>query len=114
MIQLKQVMDEISIKTRDLNDNLGGKKGVISRIQGQLSFLKLVVSYLETGPSDDFLKQEINRLEARYTKIMEHFPVWTPTQYFEKEKDRLKEFQKINDLPKLKLQMRALRYISQS
>ena len=107
-------MDEISIKTRELNDNLGGKQGVINRLKGQLSFLKLVVAYLESGPSDDFLKQEIDRLEARYLRIMEHYPVWTPTQYFEKEKDRLKEFQKLNDLPKLKLQMRALRYIKQS
>jgi hypothetical protein len=112
MIQIKKVMDELSSKTKELNDNLGGKKGVIRKLQSRILFLKMVVAFLETGPTDEFLKGEIGRLSARYKKIMDLFPAWTPTQYFEKEKDKLREFEKLNDIPKLRMQTRALRYIA--
>jgi len=105
-------MDELSAKTKELNDNLGGKIGVIRKIQSRILFLKMVIAFLESGPTDEFLKSEIERLSARYKKIMDLYPSWTPTQYFEKDKDRLKEFEKLNDIPKLRMQTRALRYIA--
>src|ERR1700761_7841556 len=98
MIQINKVMDELSAKTKELNDNMGGKIGVIRKIQARIAFLKMVIAFLESGPTDEFLKSEIERLSTRYKKIMELFPAWTPTQYFEKEKDKLKEFEKLNDI----------------
>lgn len=54
-------MQEISTLRQDL-DNGGLKPREISSKKDRIELLKTVIIYLESGPTDEFLKKEIDRL----------------------------------------------------
>lgn len=115
MIELSKVIDQISAKRLAL-DETGIKKGQVTKLKGQISFLTIVAHYLRTFPTDEFVNSELNRLNKRVKLIEADFEKWIPNkQYPENTKgDRKKfsDYQKEMGVPKIKLQTRALRFIS--
>ena len=113
MLDINKVTQEISNCLSSM-DNDGLTKGQISKVKNRINFLKIVIRYLESGPSTEFLKKEISRLTNRIQLINDQFADYLPTQYFEKEKDKLKHYLKECGVPKLKIQLKALRFIYNS
>lgn len=113
MLELNKVVDEISRLEKSLSD----RSSELTRAQekkemSKINFLRLVCTYLKTFPSEEFVEAEIKKLNNRRNMINKNFDSWIPTQYFEKEKDKLKEYDKQMGVPKIKAQLRALKFIN--
>jgi hypothetical protein len=111
MITMDKVLDEISAKMLEL-DEVGIETRTVNKVKKRIAFLRTVARYLESDPSDDFLSKEIERLANRINLIHIEFAKYIPTKYFEKDKDRLKYYLDENDVPRLRLQLSALRFIA--
>jgi len=68
--------------------------------------------YLESDPSNDFVLKEIQRVNGRIQKLYDGFAHWEPGQTFDNDRKKLAFYLKECDVPKLRLQLRALRFIS--
>lgn len=75
----------------------------------RLQFLNHIVLYLESNPDEIFLNREIGRLENRVKLIYDQFP--DVGGWMEADKDRRREYEKINDIPKIRRQLRVLRFL---
>lgn len=104
-------MQEISTLRQEL-DNGGLKPRQISAKKDRIELLKMVISYLESGPADDFLKKEIERLINKINLIHADFEKWVPSKYYVKDKDKLNDYLKMQGIPKIRTQLSALRYIA--
>lgn len=91
MIEAKNITNEISALSLHLDNNAGDMN--------------------KSDPSEQFISDEIKRLNKRRQIINDSFLAWIPSKYFEKEKDKLKYYEKENDVPKLKIQIKALIFI---
>lgn len=92
-------------------DNADLKKAQVTKIKSRIEFLKMSIAYLEQGNREEYLQEKLDKIENRITLINQSFQDWVPTKYFEKDKDKLKEFQKEMGIPRLKLQRRALLFL---
>lgn len=112
MITISKLTEELSKKMLQLeNDGSGMKKMDRTKIANRITFLRTTISYLEQDNREVFLESELERLNTRIQLINDDYSDWIPTRYFEKEKDKLKEYLKVTGVPKLKNQVRALRFI---
>lgn len=111
MIDINKVVAEISSKRLQL-DGDGLKKGQITKLKGQISFLTTVAQYLRTLPTEEFIKAELSRLKKRIKLIEADFEKWIPNKQYPNDRKKFSEYQKTMDVPKIKLQMRALVFIS--
>jgi hypothetical protein len=75
----------------------------------RLEFLNHIELYLEQNPDELYLGREIGRIENRLKLIYDQFP--DVGGWMEADKDRRKEYEKINDIPHLKRQLRVLRFL---
>lgn len=79
----------------------------------QLARANEIKMYLETNPNAEFLNKEENRLQARYWAIMELRP--EPAKGTDEKnpefKKILKHWEDENGIPKLKQQLKAIKYI---
>lgn len=112
MIDIKKVVKEIS----DLSYRLENESDELRRtekikINKKIQFLRHVMAYLNTFPSEDFIFSEITRLNNRRKLINDQYEAWIPSRYFEKENEKLKEYAKENGIPKLKIQLKSLKFI---
>src|ERR1700721_1062937 len=110
MIEINKVTGEISALRRDLY-RAAATKYEKNKIKKKIQFLTTIVRYLETFPSEEFIKTEISRLNKRVSMVKDQFKDYVRSKYFEKEKDKLKAYLKECGVPKLKLQLKALRFI---
>lgn len=115
MRTLLDVKQEIAGIVSELGHNEGGwsNNGLTPRQESsrrnRLEFLNHIVLYLESNPEEIFIGREIGRIENRMKLIYDQFPDIGGWQ--NADKDRRKEYEKINDIPKLKKQLKVLRFI---
>jgi hypothetical protein len=68
MKKITEINDEIKQVLAEMEYS---EKAVLARLKNKLSYLKICKAYLESNPSEDFLKKEVGRIENRVNKIME-------------------------------------------
>lgn len=110
MININKVVEELSRKRQEL-DNLTTTKGS-TRLKGQINFLTTVAHYLRSFPSEEFIHSEMGRIKNRILLFNDQYEKWIPNRLFKDEKEKFSEYLKEMGVPKLKLQLRALRYIA--
>ena len=82
-------------------------KRQISRNRNRVAFLNHISMYLENNPDELYLGREIGRIENRMKLIYDQYPgEWSLV-----DKDTKKKYEQENDIPKLRLQLRVLRFI---
>lgn len=112
MVEINKVVDEISRLSDNLSrDSHKMKRSEEKRELKKINFLRHVASYLNSFPSEEFIGSEIKRLENRESLINKQFECWTPTKYFVTEKEKIKEYRKEMGVPKIKIQLKALKFI---
>lgn len=112
MVEINKVVDEISRLSANLSrDSHRMKRSEEKRELKKINFLRHIASYLNQFPSEQFIGSEIKRLENRRALINKQFESWIPSKFFEKEKDKLKEYEKEMGIPKIRMQLRALKFI---
>lgn len=112
MVEINKVVDEISRLSDNLSrDSHKMKRSEEKRELTKINFLRHVASYLNSFPSEEFIDSEIKRLEDREALINKQYPVWIPSKYFATDKEKLKEYKKEMGVPKIKVQLRALKFI---
>lgn len=112
MITINKLTAEIAAKSKQLDDDgFRMKKTEKTKIVNRISFLRQTITYLEQDNREDFLKQELDRLQKRKDLIQKDFVNWIPNKFFEKEKHKLKEYEKEMDIPKIDRQIKALKFI---
>lgn len=79
----------------------------------RVAFLNICIAYLKEYPAKEFIEKEINRLENRLLLIDQNYEpaFWKTEMTFLSDKSKFKDYQKDNGVPKLKEQIRALRFI---
>lgn len=114
MIDINKVVAELSAKRLEF-DSLKTTKGA-TRLKGQISFLHTACQYLKTFPNEEFVKSQLGRLNKRLKLIEADFEKWIPNKQYPEDlkgdRKKFADYQKEMDVPKVKLQIRALRYIS--
>lgn len=112
MITINKLTEEVST-LRLLLDNDGQKMKKMERTKtaNRITFLMTTITYLEQDNREEFLLKELERLNKRSQLIHDGYSDWVPNKYFVKEKDKLAEYLKMMDIPKLKTQIKALRFI---
>lgn len=105
MITLKQVQTEIAELMAE--DDWTAKK------KGRLSFLKLVVKYLETSPSEEFIMCDKRRIDRELEVINSRFDAWVShnNQKGKTLQEQQKAFKKEYDIVHKKAQVKALSFI---
>jgi hypothetical protein len=105
MRRLEEVNEEIS-KLLETNRR-ETKRTVLSRILKRLEFLKLIKNYLTENPTEEFVSKEIARIENRINALMALFDA----KAYKEPKKAMEKFERDNGIPKLREQLRALRFI---
>lgn len=112
MIEITKIGREISeLSLRLDNESKDMKRTEKNKVNKKIQFLRHVMAYLNSFPSEQFVTSEISRLSKRRQLIADSYSAWIPSKYFEKDKDKLKEYEKENGIPKLKIQLKALKFI---
>lgn len=109
MRSIKDLEEEIfslrfSLESEKDEDRL--KKG-----KRDLEFKEEIVSYLKSGVTEDFIRSEIDRLSNRLTLIKQGYEYWLPPVKYASEEAKIKAYNKEMGAPKVKTQLKALRYI---
>lgn len=112
MVTINKLTEEVSaLMLRLYNDGLKMKKMERSKITNRITFLRTTITYLEQDNREQFLEAELKRLNNRVQLINNDYEHWIPSKYYVKENEKLKDYLKETGVPKLKLQIRALRFI---
>lgn len=93
-------------------ENTEMKKAAETKLRKRIAYLRTCVLYLETNPSPSFLKDEIEKLETKISLRMINFSIADadikPKTVLSKIK---KEYEKQFDIPKLRDQIKTIRYL---
>lgn len=86
-----------------------------SRYRKRLAYLAIIKNYLTDIPSVDYVRYELKKLNHLLSVVTNRWLEWLAEQQAEIPKITLseakKKFDKEYDIPKMKLQIRALKYI---
>lgn len=111
MRTIKQVNEEIKeiehrLKTEEL------KKSVSTKLRKRIQYLKHCVMYIETNPSPQYMKDEIKKVETKVNLRMAQFVLEGVEAMPKSVVSKLKrEHEKKYEIPKLKEQIKTLKYI---
>lgn len=116
MKTLLDVKTEIA-QVRSMADSEGDEK-ILKKYRKQLQYLSVIKNYLEESPSIDYLSFELKRISAKIAAVEARFKEWLDGCTSDgKELPQLalseakKKFNKDYDVPHLKEQLKALKYI---
>lgn len=104
LIEVKNIISE----QRDVVENSDGPRR--SRAKNKLQLYLVIEAYLQTTPSEDFVRKELKRVENRLRLINEGFvanPEWEP----KRKSAELKQYSRLMNVGQLRDQRRALRII---
>ncbi len=104
MKTLLQINTEISALTESLPTL---KRNQLARAKNRILLLKDILRYIEGMPEEGFVKNEIKRLENRINRFLNEF---NPKDYKD-PKAALKKYEADMGIPKLRKQIRVLRFI---
>jgi|GEM_PF-3077258 len=86
------------------------------RLKKKLALLRLLINYLETNPTEEFVKSEIARIEKTVSNKMDEWDkereVYVSKGVVAKEINKLKnKYESMYDLKKMRTQVRNLRIL---
>ncbi len=74
-------------------------------------FLQMCVHYLETKPSEAFLKKELERINTRIYEIIKLFNCWATEKQFDTQEKKLSAYRKEMGIIELEKQVDALKFL---
>ena len=114
MIKLSDIKAEIKEATADLTKEYkksSSKEATANRLKKKIQFLNLCKKYIESSPSSEFIDKEILRLENRINLLSADFV--EPENVDKKTLAKLKSaYGSEMGIPKLRVQLRTLRYLA--
>lgn len=119
MLQLATVKNEMNDLISDREQNYTGReltakeKKQLVKMRKRMQYLKIMHGYLESCPTKEFVKKEIDRIENRITIIDANFS-HLAIGHENAIKTARKEYEKENGIPHLRIQLRALRFINKN
>lgn len=113
MKNIKEIQKEVDEIIEAIKESRGKKKGesgfltsgAIKKFMSRKDYLNVCMDYLRTNPTTEFIQKEKDRLLKRNDLIMKEMP----ERLGKKEK---RDYEKLMDLPKIRLQLRTLQFIS--
>ena len=111
MRTIKQVNEEIKeIENRLNTEEL--KKAVSTKLRKRILLLRQCAMYIETNPSPQYMKDEIKKIETKISLRLENFTLEGVGAMPKSLANKLRrEFEKEYDIPKLRQQVKTIRYI---
>jgi hypothetical protein len=111
MVKIKKVKDEAAeVRNRLEKEEL--KPAQRSRLKKRLQFLQICVRYLESTPNEYFINKQLEDVELKITRRMKLFVLEDEEKLAKKEVSKMrKEHEKKYEVPHLRDQARALRYL---
>ena len=107
--EVEEINDELTTNKKRKKGEVGFlKPGAVKKLKSRKEYLLTCIAYLNTNPTQEFIEKEKERLMNRNNKIMEG----TPSGYGVTRKAK-RDYEKLMDLPKIRLQMKTLQFISQ-
>ncbi len=112
MITVQDIKREINEITDRVRLETDMRKSEKTKLKKRVGLLRKCILYLETNPTDDFLKKEIDRLENRISLIMALCPLGEPKAVAGSVIKKMKiEYEKNHDIPKFREQVRVMRFL---
>jgi hypothetical protein len=106
LLEIREIENMSSVDKSEL------KPAALNRLKKKLELLKHLVKYLETSPSVEFIKSEIQRIEIVISAKMLEFPESDYGRLSKKDVAKLrKEHEKQYGIPKLRNQLKTLRFL---
>jgi hypothetical protein len=111
MIKPATIKKEISdIEHRILHEEM--KPATEKKLRNKIPHLNHLIRYVESEPSPEFIKSEIERIEAKINLRMAGFDTESIKDWAKKDFNKVKkEYEKFHEIPKLREQVRTLRYL---
>lgn len=109
MLTIQEVNERLSeiAELSQTEDKKLKKKLVKSKKEWDLAKL-----YLENNPSFEYLKEQKTKISKLLFSINDQFPEWMKHQNSGKTlNDYRKEYQKLKDVPKLRLQLKTVNFL---
>lgn len=111
MKQVSDIQKEITEVTMQIKDLADFPKDV-KKLKKRLPVLLFLQQYLETAPTEEFLRKEVQRLSNRVKEVMKMYVPLDPQHNMNAQISKHKrEFEKIWEIPKIKKQIEALKYL---
>lgn len=89
-------------------------KGMANKIKKRLSFLIDCIRYLESHPTEEFLKKEQDRLAKRIVLLKAGFKDWLPDKQYDTEKKQQIAYYKECKIPSLNNHLKTIKFLLQS
>lgn len=88
------------------------KKSAATKLRKKIPFFKMCIMYVESNPSEQFVKKEIDRVETKINLRMAQFVLDEYKELDKKTVAKLKrEHEKKYEIPHLREQVRTLRFL---
>ncbi len=117
--EVVEILKEIQLNKKRKKGEVGYiTPGGIKKMKARKEYLDTCIAYLQTNPSPDFIEKEKSRLLNRNNVIMDGLPkekTYTNSSGFidsKRWKKAKKEYEKLMELPKVRLQLKTLNFIS--
>lgn len=104
--EVDEINEELAANKKRKKGEVGFlKAGAVKKLKSRKEYLLTCIAYLNTNPTQEFIDKEKERLMGRNNKIMEGMP--------DGSRKIKRDYEKLMDLPKIRLQMRTLQFISE-
>lgn len=90
--------------------NVASLKREFARHTKRFEFLTLVLNYLATGPTNDFITKERDRLKNKLKLIDKHYPDFRKS-FIGEEKEAQKEYSKLMRTGHFKNQLKTIEFL---
>lgn len=107
MRSLLDVKTEIATLIEDCTTGSALKQSQISRRKNRIQYLKMISTYLESGPTISYIDLEIDRIQNRIALLSNSFD----RSQYKDPKEAFKKYEKEMGIPDLRTQLRTLRFI---
>ena len=81
--------------------------------KNRAKFLSTCIQYLESEPSEAFVKKEIGRIETRIAEIMRMKINWTTDKRFESKEKAELSYRLHYGVPQLEVQLNTLKFLAE-
>ncbi len=110
--EIEEIANTLQTEQRRRSEDRIFKKREVTNMKKRLALLKIVSLYLETNPTIEFLKREVDRIENCISLRMVSFVLddaeSKPKTFISKMR---KAHEKMYDIPKLREQVKTMRFI---
>lgn len=84
----------------------------VSRLQSRAAYLRHCIYYLQTHPTEDFIRKESERLSNRISQFDVHYPLWVGPAGLD-DKQKRSTYEREMGYAKIKQQLKTLNFLLQ-